>query len=128
MQRYVTSHGIGLNVKTDLDRYFRDKIVACGLEGKDVTSMEEILRKEVKVDDVVNVLAKVIAEKMEVQRIQDITEDEVEVTNLQRVETVTKDEVVEKPLENRSSFYTFLERLRRQRKESIDNGQDEKHS
>jgi lipoyl(octanoyl) transferase len=36
MRRNITSHGIGLNVNTDL--WWFDRIVACGLEGKKTTS------------------------------------------------------------------------------------------
>jgi lipoyl(octanoyl) transferase len=43
LRRHVTSHGVGLNVSTDL-RWF-ERIVACGLEGKSVTSMEKEMRK-----------------------------------------------------------------------------------
>jgi len=39
LRRNVTSHGIGLNVSTDL-RWF-GRIVACGLEGKRTTSFED---------------------------------------------------------------------------------------
>jgi lipoyl(octanoyl) transferase len=39
LRRNVTSHGVGLNIGTDL-RWF-ERIVACGLEGKGVTSMVE---------------------------------------------------------------------------------------
>lgn len=38
MRRNVTSHGIGLNVGTDL--WWFDRIVACGPEGKRTTSFE----------------------------------------------------------------------------------------
>ena len=38
MRRHITSHGIGLNVHTDLSWF--DRIVACGLEGKKTTSFE----------------------------------------------------------------------------------------
>ena len=38
LRRNITSHGIGLNVNTDL-RWF-SRIVACGLEGKKTTSLE----------------------------------------------------------------------------------------
>lgn len=38
LRRHVTSHGIGLNVSTDL--WWFDRIVACGLEGKSSTSLE----------------------------------------------------------------------------------------
>lgn len=40
LRRNITSYGVGLNVTTDL-RYF-DRIVACGLVGKKVTSMQEL--------------------------------------------------------------------------------------
>lgn len=39
MRRNVTSHGVGLNVSTDL--WWFDRIVACGLEGKRTTSFEK---------------------------------------------------------------------------------------
>jgi lipoate-protein ligase B len=39
MRRNITSHGIGLNVGTDL--WWFDRIVACGLEGKRTTSFEK---------------------------------------------------------------------------------------
>ncbi len=38
MRRNVTSHGIGLNINTDL--WWFDRIVACGLEGKRTTSFD----------------------------------------------------------------------------------------
>ncbi|OBT95869.1 hypothetical protein VE01_06030 [Pseudogymnoascus verrucosus] len=39
LRRNITSHGVGLNISTDL-RWF-DRIVACGIEGKGVTSLAE---------------------------------------------------------------------------------------
>lgn len=41
LRRNITSYGVGLNVTTDL-RFF-DRIVACGLEGKKMTSIEREL-------------------------------------------------------------------------------------
>lgn len=38
LRRNITSHGIGLNVNTDL--WWLNRIVACGLEGKEATSFE----------------------------------------------------------------------------------------
>ncbi|KAF2867253.1 lipoate-protein ligase-like protein B [Massariosphaeria phaeospora] len=38
MRRHITSHGVGLNVNTEL--WWFDRIVACGLEGKKTTSFE----------------------------------------------------------------------------------------
>lgn len=37
LRRHVASHGIGLNVGTDLGWF--ERIVACGLEGKQATSL-----------------------------------------------------------------------------------------
>lgn len=44
IQRFTTSHGIGLNVSTDLS-YF-NHIVPCGLEGVKMTSMNKELNRE----------------------------------------------------------------------------------
>ncbi len=46
----MTSHGIGLNVATDL-RWF-ERIVACGLEGMEATSFEKEGITGVRVGDV----------------------------------------------------------------------------
>jgi lipoyl(octanoyl) transferase len=48
ISRWVTTHGLALNVNTDLD-YF-DSIIAC--EGEPVTSMEYLLGAETKLSDV----------------------------------------------------------------------------
>ncbi len=47
--RNITMHGIAVNVNTDL-AYF-NKIVPCGLEGKETTSLQKELGKEVSMDD-----------------------------------------------------------------------------
>ena len=41
--QWVTSHGIALNVNTDLD-YF-NTIIPCGIRGKGVTSVAKVLKK-----------------------------------------------------------------------------------
>jgi len=48
--RWVTMHGFALNVSTDLS-YF-NHIVPCGISDKGVTSISEILHKEISLDDV----------------------------------------------------------------------------
>jgi lipoyl(octanoyl) transferase len=50
ISRGVTTHGLALNVSTDLD--FFTLIVPCGLTGKEVTSMERELRKSLTLEEV----------------------------------------------------------------------------
>ena len=46
----VTSHGLALNCDVDLEWF--EKIVACGLEGKRVTSLSQQLNRKVAIEDV----------------------------------------------------------------------------
>jgi len=50
IKKWVTYHGLALNVKTDLS-YF-SLIFPCGMEGKKVTSLEEILPSPVEMNEV----------------------------------------------------------------------------
>ena len=52
--RWVTKHGLALNVNTDLS-YF-DGIIPCGLKGKAVTSMSKEIGQEVNIDEVIEEL------------------------------------------------------------------------
>jgi lipoyl(octanoyl) transferase len=56
ISRAITSHGIALNVNTDL-RFF-DLIVPCGIESKPVTSMQRELNRTVALQDVAHALAR----------------------------------------------------------------------
>jgi lipoyl(octanoyl) transferase len=52
--RWVTMHGIGFNVNTDLN--FFSHIIPCGIEDKAVTSMQRELGKEIDINQVSKVL------------------------------------------------------------------------
>ena len=55
--KWVTMHGLGLNVNTDL-RYF-EYIIACGIKDKGVTSMQRELEREFSVDEMAEVKEKI---------------------------------------------------------------------
>jgi lipoyl(octanoyl) transferase len=52
--RWVTMHGLAFNINTNLD-YFK-YIVPCGIDDKDVTSMQRELGKEVDINEVKKIL------------------------------------------------------------------------
>ncbi|XP_020907647.1 uncharacterized protein LOC110245699, partial [Exaiptasia diaphana] len=58
--RWVTMHGIGFNVNSDLS-YF-SHIVPCGIDDKAVTSMERELGRAISLEEVAEVLKKKLAE------------------------------------------------------------------
>lgn len=57
--RWVTMHGFAFNVNVDLD-YFKN-IVPCGIDDKDVTSMERELGKKLDMEEVKKILKQHIA-------------------------------------------------------------------
>ncbi|KAG8624768.1 hypothetical protein KVT40_007835 [Elsinoe batatas] len=76
LRRNVSSHGIGLNVSTDLAWF--DRIVACGLEGKRTTSLRE-QGVEAEVDEVAGVFVEEFATGLEgVEAVQEIGVDDLE--------------------------------------------------
>jgi len=65
--RWVTMHGFAFNVNADLN-YFKN-IVPCGIDDKDVTSMERELGYKLNIDEVKAVLKQKIAELFEMELI-----------------------------------------------------------
>lgn len=62
--RWVTMHGFALNVNTDLS-YF-NHIVPCGISDKAVTSMQKLLKKQIKQADVKKSIVNHLSELFEV--------------------------------------------------------------
>lgn len=58
--RWVTMHGIGFNVNSDLS-YF-SHIIPCGIQDKSVTSLQEELGRKLDMDEVKNILKKNLAQ------------------------------------------------------------------
>jgi len=58
--RWVTMHGIGFNINSDLD-YF-NYIVPCGIQNKGVTSLEKELGRTVEIAEVTEILKTKMAE------------------------------------------------------------------
>ena len=59
LRRNVTSHGVGLNVSTDLSWF--ERIVVCGLPEKRTVTFESLHARAYRVDEVADVLAKSMA-------------------------------------------------------------------
>ena len=65
--RWVTMHGIGFNVNTDLT-YFNN-IIPCGIEDKSVTSVQEETKLVIKMDDIKQKLKHYLGEIFEFELI-----------------------------------------------------------
>jgi lipoyl(octanoyl) transferase len=63
--RWVTMHGIGFNVNSDLS-YFKH-IVPCGIDDKQVTSMKEELGRDLDFEEVSAIFKDKLAEQFEFQ-------------------------------------------------------------
>jgi lipoyl(octanoyl) transferase len=70
--RWVTMHGIGFNVNSDL-AYF-SHIIPCGIDDKAVTSMQKELGRELSMDEVKSVLKEKLAEQFEFTYVNTCTE------------------------------------------------------
>lgn len=75
LRRGVASHGVGLNVSTELAWF--ERIVACGLEGKSATNFEEMGVKDRTVAEVAEMFVRVWKELVGAEEVFRIEEDEV---------------------------------------------------
>ena len=79
LRRYITSHGIGLNVSDEPLGWFK-RIVACGLEGRRATALEVASGNKIEcgVDTVADVLVQEMASRLEgISEVNSITEAEL---------------------------------------------------
>lgn len=74
VHRWVTYHGLALNVRTNL-RHF-DLIVPCGLTDKGVTSVQKLLGRDVSVEDVKPKLVEHFAAVFEYDAVEYVTVEE----------------------------------------------------
>lgn len=89
MRRNITSHGIGLNINTDLSWF--DRIVACGLEGKRTTSFAREGIDGASVDAVGSNFVHEVAQRLQgVVDVQSMAVDEVSELLLERPESQQK--------------------------------------
>lgn len=72
IKRWVTTHGFALNVNTDLS--FFNWIIAC--EGEPVTSMEQLLGREIDLAEVEDRIIKNFAEVFEFKKVAEASESE----------------------------------------------------
>lgn len=72
----MSSHGIGLNVSTDLG--WLDRIVGCGLEDKRATSLEAVGVEGKSVDEVGSVFVEIMAGELQgVVGVEEMKEEDV---------------------------------------------------
>ncbi|KAI9857703.1 MAG: hypothetical protein M1813_008124 [Trichoglossum hirsutum] len=85
MRRHITSHGIALNVDTDLGWF--ERIVACGLEGKETTSLKrEGVVVQGGVEEVAGVFAGKLASAMGVERVEEVGVEDISREEASRAE------------------------------------------
>ncbi|KAK4990250.1 hypothetical protein LTR66_006862 [Elasticomyces elasticus] len=76
LRRNITSHGIGLNINTDL--WWFSRIVACGLEGKSTTSFQDQGVVDKSVEEVGQAFVQNMATALEgVESIDEVAEDAI---------------------------------------------------
>ena len=76
LRRNVSSHGIGLNISTDMAWF--DRIVACGLEGKRATSFHKLGATSVNVNDAAYSFVEELRKQLGIGDVITIHEDDLD--------------------------------------------------
>lgn len=87
VSKWMTMHGFALNVKTDLS--FFDRIIPCGIFHKGVTTIQNILQREIDIEEVYTLVTKHFARLFH-REIKNISLEEL-ITMLQHHEAVSEE-------------------------------------
>ena len=62
LSKWISMHGFSVNINTDLNYY--NKIIPCGIFDYGITSIEELIKKRIKVIDFANAIGEVLSDKL----------------------------------------------------------------
>ena len=75
ISRWISMHGFAFNVNTDLSLF--SGIIPCGISGKDVTSLQRELKREIKIDEVKSLLVKNFKEIFNYDEVKFLSKEEL---------------------------------------------------
>ena len=93
MSKWITMHGTALNVSPDLTLF--DNIVPCGIKDKSVSSISEVLSKDVRVEEVIPLYLSAFSEIFGVRPVENDntaysnTSESASILNYKTVEEIT---------------------------------------
>lgn len=75
VSRWITMHGFAFNVSTNLNLF--SGIIPCGIDNKDVTSLNRELNREVEIEDVKSKILKYVAEIFKYDEVEEWDADKL---------------------------------------------------